>query len=149
MPAVFKDFIAQEWMLRLTVGDVADVARETGVNLALAGKDADWVELLFGQPERLVSVLWCLCETQAKGLGLSPEDFARRFDGATLEAAGNALAEAISGFFPRSRIATAIREGLPKVMAAADLKAVREIDRIIADLSMDSNSPTSAPASAA
>lgn len=127
----FTDCKGRAWKLTLTMGSVAAVKRETNVNLALASKTADWVDVLFGEPERLVSILWILCEEQAKGAGIEAEEFGYGFDGPTLEAAGMALATAIADFFPRSRIAQAIREGLPKVMDAADRKAVESIQRNI------------------
>lgn len=127
----FTDCEKRTWKLSLTMGSVNAVKRETGVNLALASKTADWVDVLFGDPERIVSVLWVLCEPQAKEAGVDAESFGYGFDGPTLEAAGMALAAAIADFFPRSRIAQAIREGLPKVMDAADQRAVEAIQRNI------------------
>ncbi len=150
--AKFTDHTGFDWHLRLTVGDVSDVKRETRVNLGLAAKDAAWVEAVFSDPAKLVEILYVLCEPQCKAAGLSPEDFARRFDGATLEAAGQALAEAVADFFPRSAVAQALRRNLAKVMAAADAKAVAEIERTAEKLtsakSTASPSPTNSPASA-
>lgn len=131
MSCRFTDHTGQEWKLHLTYGAAMDVQRETQVNLALTSKDSNWADLLFGDNGRLVSVLWVLCEEQAKELGVTPEKFGYRFDGPTLEAAGNALAHAIAGFFPRSKIAEAIGVGLPKLMAEADRKAIEQINRNI------------------
>lgn len=146
MSSRFTDETGREWKLRLTVGAVADVKRETGVNLALTAKDNDWVELLFGEDRgRFVSVLWVLCDEQATAINVGPEDFAHLFDAATLEAAGVALANAIVDFFPRSRIAAAIRERLPALLEEADRKAVEAIKKAT---STPSVSPTSVPESA-
>lgn len=141
----FVDRDGWQWKLILTVGNVADVKRETGVNLAIASQDMKWVELLFGDPAKLVSVLWVLCEEQAKANKLEPEAFAHVFDGATLEAAGNALAFAIADFFPRSRIASAIREGFETVLREAENRGIEAINR---SLSTALNSPTNSPESA-
>jgi len=142
--STFRDHTGQDWHLRLTYGLACDVKRETGVNLTLVSQDTGWVEILFGEPGRLVGVLWVLCAEQAGRLNVTAEQFGHRFDGPTLEAAGEALAGAIADFFPRSRIARAIREGLPKVLAEADRKAVEAIDRHV---STASNSAGTAPES--
>lgn len=125
----FRDQSGREWKLRLTVGAVTDVKREAGVDLGkVTLSDTAWIQFLFGDPARLVSVLWVLCEKQAQAEGVSPEQFGHLFDGATLEAAGEAFAGAIADFFPRSRIAKAIRESLGKILAATDEKAIAELN---------------------
>ena len=143
--AKFVDMNGQEWALRLTVGSVADVKRETGVNLAIASKDASWVEAVFGGDGKLAEVLWTLCAAQAKERGITPEQFAHLLDGQTLDRAGAALAEGVADFFPRSAVAQAMKRGLAATFAEADRRAVAEIERLLP--STGSPSPTSAPAS--
>lgn len=142
----FKDPDGREWSLRLTVGDVSDVKRETGVNLALVSKDRAWVDVLFGDPEKLVAMLWVLCEPQAKKYDLTPEAFAHLFDGPTLGAAGRAMAEALAFFFPMSKIGAALKDGMEKILAVWETQAVAEIGRAA---STACDSLTSAPASSA
>lgn len=146
--ARFHDHMGDEWQLKLTVGSVADVKRQTGVNLALVSKDTSWVDVIFGDPPKLVEMLYVLCEEQcaADGRKLSAEEFGYRFDGPTLEAAGGALADAIADFFPRSAVAKAVKSGLQKLMTTMDAKAVRAIEK---HLSTACDSPTSVPASSA
>lgn len=127
----FTDRLGRQWKLHLdyTLGE--DVRKETGVNLAVTSRSLEWVEALFGEPGRLVSICWILCEEQAKALNLTPEEFGRGFDGPTLEAAGVSLAHAIAGFFPRSAIAQAIQEGLDKMLNKADRVGVEKIRQMI------------------
>lgn len=140
--ATFKDRENNEWELTLTYGSASAVKGATGVNLAAVSKSADWVDLLFSDPENLVKVLWVMVADQAEKKGVTAERFGYGFDGPALERAGAALGEAIADFFPRSRIAKAIREGLPKVLAAADEKAVKEIEKALLTASSSvSNSP--------
>ncbi|VTS01542.1 unnamed protein product [Gemmata massiliana] len=139
--ASFKDIKGDEWQLVLTVGSVADVKRDTDINLAISSKDAAWVEAIFSNDGKFVEVLWVLCAPQAKERGVTPEAFGYRFGGDTLEDAGNALAIAVADFFPRSRIARALRDNWAKTVTAAE-------DRAIAMLTTTgSPSPTSAPES--
>lgn len=141
--ATFTDTGGTAWKLVLTVGSVADVKRDTGVNLALTAKDAGWVEAIFGTEGKLAEILWVLCADQAAAVGVTPERFPHRLDGLTLEAAGDALAEAIADFFPRSRIAKALRGNLSRALKTAEDKAIEAL------AATGSPSPTSAPASPA
>lgn len=144
--ASFRDGAGREWRLRLTAGSVADVRRDTGVNLALTSKSADWLDVIFPADEevpgaRLAAVLWALCEGQARSLGVSPEQFAAELDGETLSAAGDALGEAVVDFFPRSRIAQALRGRWRATVTAAEDEVIRRLN------STASPSATSSPGS--
>lgn len=141
--ARFKDRTGFEWDIVLTVGSVADVKRETGINLALASKDVAWVQAIYSDPEKFGQVLWTLLAPDAGAT--TPEEFARRFDGATLNRAGNALGEAVADFFPRSRVAKALRENLARLMDEADEKVVKGLESVKLT---DSPSPTNSPGSA-
>jgi hypothetical protein len=142
--AQFQDLNGTEWALRITVGSVADVKRETGINLAIASKDTSWVEGIFGADGKIAQVLWVLCEKQAKERTLGPEDFAHLLDGETLDRAGGALAESIADFFPRSKVAQALKRKFGQMLEESDRKAVAAIE----GLSTDSPKPTAAPGSA-
>jgi len=78
---------------------------------------------------------------------ISPRDFARRFTGEVLDAAGFALAGAIADFFPRSRIAQALRENLPKLWKKAEDQMIKKIEKMVNDPFPDLPSPTNSPAS--
>ncbi|VTU00997.1 Uncharacterized protein OS=Isosphaera pallida (strain ATCC 43644 / DSM 9630 / IS1B) GN=Isop_2427 PE=4 SV=1 [Gemmataceae bacterium] len=129
LPNTFTDAEGHEWRLRLTVGAVADVKRDAGVDIGgVTRSDAAWLRFLFGEdPGPFVATLWALCAGQAAAAGVTPEQFAHRLDGPALEAAGAALAGAIADFFPRSRIARALREGIARVIEATDARAEAEI----------------------
>lgn len=145
MKASFTDGDGREWKLRLTVGLVEDIQKETGVELG-DESNADWLALLFGKRRKLVEVLWLLCEAQADKAGVTPEQFGHLFDGATLDAAGTALAAAVADFFPRSRISQALRENLQAILEAGEEKAVAEIR---ATAGRSSASATTSPGSSA
>lgn len=135
--AKFTDHTECEWRVLLTYGSAKRVKEATGVNLALAGQGAvEWVDALFNDPGVLVGVLWELCAEQAQRANVTPEQFGERFDGATLDAAGNALLEAVADFFPRSRIAQALREKLPQVIAKAEAEAVAKLEHLTASPSV-------------
>lgn len=112
----------REFTVRITVGKLAEVREETGIDLgkALASEGA-LADLMFGDPGRLVSVLYALCDDAAN---VTPEDFAHYFDGPTLERGTEALLTAVADFFPRSKVGKAIREDLAAVLAAMDDAAI-------------------------
>ncbi|MBX3397486.1 MAG: hypothetical protein KF873_01985 [Gemmataceae bacterium] len=127
--AQYVDKAGETWTVDLDFGLIKQIQKETGVDFAAAmdGRGAGLSELLFAQdPGRLVAVLYVVCEAENKGL--SPEEWARRFNGPAIEAASEALIEAVADFFPRSRVGRAIKERLPKAMAAMDERAIRELD---------------------
>lgn len=144
MKASFTDGDGREWKLRLSVGLVAEVLRETGVEIGNE-KNSQWVALLFGQQAKLVEVLWVLCAGQAETFGVSAEAFGYLFDGATLEAAGDALAGAVADFFPRSKISRAIKDHMGKVIQAGEERAIREMTAAAVPFS---TSATTSPGSA-
>ena len=142
MKASFTDPDGREWKLRLTVGAVEEVKRETGVELG-DENDSKWLELLFGRRSTLVEVLAVLCEKQMKESSVTPEDFGHLFDGATISAAGDALAAAVADFFPRARISKALRENLEKILAAGEDKAIEDLETRLASLQSAIASPDS------
>lgn len=144
----FVDGKGTEWKLVLDVGLLQEVKDETQVDLSLVTKDTSWVNAIFADPGKLVSVLYLVCQDQVKELGLSPRDFARRFSGEVLERAGDALVGALASFFPRSRIATALRENLPKLLAKAETAMIARIEKAVNNPSLDLTSATNSPGSA-
>ena len=142
MKASFTDPDGREWKLRLTVGAVEEIKRETGVELG-DENDQKWLELLLGRQATLVEVLAVLCERQMKEFGVPPEDFGHLFDGTTLASAGDALAAAVADFFPRSRISRALNERLARILDEAETRAVAELERRVASSPTATTSPAS------
>jgi hypothetical protein len=124
--ARFVDCKGYEYDLRLTVGKLAVVREETGVDLgkALASEGA-LADLMFGDPARLASVLYAVAEPVGPQIAApDPVDFAHGLDGPALERGTEALLAAVADFFPRSKVGKAIREDLAAVLAAVDDAAI-------------------------
>ena len=142
MPAKFKDRLGREWELCLTVADLKTL-REVGFDLSKATGSADGlVELLFGDPERLVAACCILAHTPDS---VSGDDFAAGFDGPTLEAAGLAVVEAVVDFFPRSAVAKWMKERLTQGMAEFDAELIRKLSSVSAGSLPGTPASTPAP----
>lgn len=114
--AVFRDSYGHEWSLRFTVGILSQL-RAVGFDLAALTKESDrWVEVLFAEPLTLARALWVLCRDEAKAGGISEDAFLAGLDGPTLDAAGDAMIEAIVDFFHRRQAGT-IKSHLPAILA--------------------------------
>ena len=121
--AKFIDANGTERDIRLTVGSLTDVQDQTGVDLekSLAG-GSELASLLYSSPGRFVSVLYVLT-----GATDEPKAFARGFDGPTLERAADAFCRAVADFFPRQRVAAALRERVDKIMSDLDDHLIRSL----------------------
>ena len=118
----FVDATGDEWDLRITAGHLRPLREDFGVDLrdALKAEDNSLADAL-GDPEKFVSVIYFLCDDQAQKKGVSPQDFALRMDGETLENAATALFGAVNSFFrPRTgdKAEKAFRTGLTRLSEA-------------------------------
>lgn len=121
----FRDRAGRVFNLTITVGALARVKRETGVDLSRAlSDDSALASLIFGDPAALVSVLYVL-----SGTDVDPEGFADGFDGPTVERATEALMAAVADFFPRARVAGAIRESLTSKLRDLDTALIDAISK--------------------
>lgn len=139
----FKDRLGREWALDLTVGDLPAIKDALGVDLGQALRTGEGMaEFLFADPSALVRVLWVLAEQQATAKDVSPESFARGFDGPALERASDTLMGAVADFFPRSRIGRAIQENLPGMLREMEDAAISQISKASAGSSPGSPAST-------
>lgn len=119
-----------EWKIpALTVGLVQDVNEATGFNLyAAAEKGGEFIEMLLS-PFTIAGVLWTLCEPQAKELKVDERAFARGLTSTAIEAAGEALLEAVLDFFPRAKAATALKASLRNKMDNLDSALIAHLKK--------------------
>ena len=145
----FTDRDGRSWDLSLNVGLLARVRQTTGIELAKALKSEQALaEAIFAEPEKLVEVLYVICEAQAQKAGISPEQFGYGFDGEALERATQAMLESIADFFPRSALARAVKSRLPQILARADREMVSEAEkRLDSILSENAGGSPASPAS--
>ena len=145
--AKFIDMAGREWVLRLTVGSLRDVRERAGVDLKGALQSPERiVDLIFGDVERTLEMLWALVEGQAGARGVDAAAFAAGLDGAALEAALEALVEALVDFFPRSRVAQVMRTHLRATLARMDEAAVGAMQKAMAEATQSEPSTSSGTA---
>lgn len=116
----FTDTSGRTWNIHITVPLVSQVHRETGV--LLTGLFANNLELL-GQIstdlEKLVQVLWVVCERQAELRGVGPEQFAESLGGDAIGDAQEALVRATADFFTSPEQRAAANAMLDKINETA------------------------------
>lgn len=128
--ASFVDCKGRSWQVRLTLGLLTEVREQAGVKLGeVLRTEQGLADFVFGDVEQLGRVLWCCCREQAEAAGVAPEEFTRGFDGPTLEAATEAVLGSVADFFPRSKIAAAIKTNLALVLARADERGVAALEK--------------------
>ena len=121
MMASFTDSKGRIWKPTMTVGMLKTLREDYGFDGAVMQKSMDQLgTLLFSDPERLVGIIYVMCGDQPKDQGVTPEEFGAAFDGSTLEGAGEALVEAVAGFFPRSTVAKSMVSRVKTAFAAMD-----------------------------
>lgn len=98
---IFKDTKGREWTIVVDVGQIKTVRDLVGVDLHSLFKDE--AKRVLSDPILLVDTLYALCRQQCAGRQMSDVDFGQSFDGDVLEAAANALLDAVIDFFPQSR----------------------------------------------
>lgn len=112
-----------------TFGVIDRAKAATGIDLAAVMEDHDRLaSMLFkGLGRKLVECLYCVCSDTIDQRETTPEEWADLFDGPTVERATTAFLEAISDFFPRSRVGKAIREDLPGMLEKMDTEIIETL----------------------
>ena len=96
--AVFRDAKGRDWTVTVDTTTVKPVREALQVDLLdTTGRT---LERLADDPSLLVDVLWVLCRDEAKERGVSDVQFGQALVGDSIDAATNALMEAVTDFFP-------------------------------------------------
>ena len=147
----FKDAADREWRVRLTIGLLGTVRRETGVELGKVLASAEGLgkfeSEVVGDPEKFVTVLYLLCHDQAEKAGVTPEQFAEAIDGDTYRRAAEAMLGACSDFFRPPKTSGATKETLRTLLAKADDLMAETIRAKLNDLPTANGSAGNSPAS--
>lgn len=131
--ATFKDAAGREWALSIDAWLVKQVRIRTGVELGkLLDDNMRPLMELVSNCEKLVDVLWVLCEEQAAKLAVDESQFARGLSGDGLERAVLAFEEAFALFCPsrQREVLRALAAKVQQVEAANVAKALAAIEAI-------------------
>lgn len=159
MPAAFRDKTGRTWALELNAPLIRKIQQTLGVNLV--DLKADPIGQIETDPLLFVDILWMIVEANAGDV--TDEEFGRALAGeAVIDAAGEALAEAIVNFSPSGKrsLIRSLREQNRKVQDQASsltlakaaakgeriaeaiaTKAMTEVDQMIANLERTSLPP--------
>ena len=140
----FKDSVGREWSIAVNVGSAKRVRDVIGVDLFKLFSDE--CERVLSDPCLLVDLLYVLCEQQAKETVISDVQFGEGMVGDCIDAAANALLEAVADFFPQAKRMTLRKlltksQGIAAKMLTAADQALDQIDADPALLNSATNSP--------
>jgi hypothetical protein len=100
----FKDNAGRQWEVAVNVATVKRVRDVLAVDLlTVLDDDGKLLDRLADDPVFLVDVLYVLCSEQAKGAGVTDEQFGQAMAGQAIDAAATALLEDLADFFPAAR----------------------------------------------
>lgn len=118
----FVDKNGQKWTINLTMHDVKSVRDCIGIDIM--GEDLERAIADLYQPVNLIDALYIILNPD-----MTDEEFGRSFVGDTVEAAANAMTEALVLFFPsrRSRLMKMFQGKMKEVDLAAE-KAMAELE---------------------
>lgn len=127
----FKDSTGREWTIDVTVGAVKRVRELTQVDLFSIFTQAG--SAVFNDPVKLVDVLYALCRDQAEKMAVSDLQFGESLVGDSIEAAADAMVDAVVDFFPERRRDLHRRmvdksKQITEVTLARAIKAINAID---------------------
>lgn len=100
----FTDSAGRTWLIEITGQTVCDLIKYQDVDLrAIFDPDARVIERLTTDVVLLCNVLYVMCKQDCARRGVTDEDFGRSMNRAALDAAEDAIYEALLLFFPRPR----------------------------------------------
>lgn len=126
----FKDAADRQWELDVNIVSVKKVRDETDVDLL--GVTDGKLHAAITDPQKLVAVLYSLCEEQATKTGITPDQFGRSLRGDAIEGATYALLDAITEFFPRAQreVLQAMNAKAKEMSLASSAELLKRIEGI-------------------
>ncbi len=96
-PAKFVDMLGREWKLVLNYGIAAEIKRDLEVDFANA-HDGRVMVAISDDMQKLVEVLYSICQAQAEKQAITPRSFAEGLGGQQMMNAWEALADCLVNF---------------------------------------------------
>jgi hypothetical protein len=128
--ATFRDQLDRSWTLNITVIEVKKIKKEFELDFnEFASGDGRVIQRLATDTVLLVDVLSTLLEDQIKQRGLDERQFAQGMVGVGIEAATDALVEAVVNF-SKPQAGRVIRAVYAKMQATTSLASARVMTRL-------------------
>lgn len=127
----FRDVKGREYVAFISVGVAIRLRKELQIDLNKI-TERETIARLHEDPEVLVGALWMMVEESAKAQSIEPVEFGESLGGDTLEAAFDAMQEAIILFTRRSMrtVLRALAEKGRKIEELATEQALQEVAKI-------------------
>jgi len=126
----FTDTADRAWDLALAYGDMRRVKSALGLDLMHLAQDQSVLTRLASEPELLIETLLLCTQPQREAKCVTDDQFLDAFNGYTIEAATNALVDAVIDFFPSAqrRPLRAAWAAMQRGMTAASDEATAKIE---------------------
>jgi hypothetical protein len=132
-PTSFVDVTGREWFLIFRASTVESLAAQHGLDFWKASQLTEGGPLprLIADERLLIATLWHIVEAQAQDAGVTREAFADRFDGATFDAAFEAIQGALLVFFSGAR-SSQFRQTIEQIewLAMQSRKTLEELNSL-------------------
>lgn len=127
----YTDLNGHEWHIRITVADLERVKAECdGIDLLDLVDPESEATARLANVYNLAAVLWTLLRPEAERRGISPEEYASGLAGDALNAAKDAMLEALAGFFPDPQRRRMLRQ-VWRLMREADATLTQAVQNAL------------------
>lgn len=132
--AKFKDSTGVEWTIpEFTVFSIRSLRTRTGFDFNKVGDKGEELLKLLADKFLIYDLITLLTEDARKAKELSDEDFAKRFNGQTLNDAWDAIMEAFADFARGSKVAAAVMENLRPIHRKIEEQSITALKKLASD----------------
>lgn len=132
--AKFTDADGREWLITLDVATIRYIRLRSDVNLfTCLDNDMEGLRALVTDIDRLCSVLWLCCESQAATRSLDDAAFGKALRGDALAEGAQAFVDGLLDFFPHAKSRAALRRAIQlgnEMQSLALDVAAAELDKL-------------------
>jgi hypothetical protein len=128
----FNDTTGFSWSISITVETVKRVKDITKIDILTILSSPGALEEVMGDIVRFAEVLYATVKPQADQAGITPDQFASRFDGSVLDVASKQFFEELVDFFPPKK-RQILRNLLMKVYQMEEIQLTK-VNQAITDL---------------
>lgn len=138
----FKDEMGGTWNVKLNLGTIEAIDEVIpGFSKDIVRDTEKLINLIWGDPQKLVMISWVVCEAQAKERNITPKQFASLFTREVLDSAAECFITEFICFFQVSTASKKMRQAMPSMMEKLKAKGGALVEKAIAEVSLKLDMP--------